>query len=331
MNRAMFWINAARKQSLPQSLIPALLAVAIVCKSPSFSWSLSIWAVLGVVCTHLAMNLFDDYFDFRTKGTAIRENLAYAGIRARLGKCAYITSGETDLRGLLKAAITFAILGMIPAVIITFYRGFATLWFALVIGVLGIFYSAKPFALSYRGLGELVIGFIFGPLLMAGVAFYAGGELSDSVFWLSIPVGFLVANILFVHSIMDFEPDRSVGKMTLAVKIGSPQRMIFVLGGFLTFPFLTIFGAVLMGKLSLWYCTILLLVPMVIGLFNLMRTYVKNPQALIVRKFWMGPMENWERIEKTGISWFMIRWYVARNILVLYCFLVLVVSLIISR
>ncbi len=38
--------------------------------------------------------------------------------------------------------------------------------------------------------------------------------------WLSIPVGFMVAMILYYQSLSDIEPDRAVGKFTAAVRLG---------------------------------------------------------------------------------------------------------------
>ena len=63
------------------------------------------------------------------------------------------------------------------------------LLFCLSAGFLGVFYSAPPLKLAYRGLGEPVIGLIFGPLLMLGVYYSACGDMDASVLWISLPFG----------------------------------------------------------------------------------------------------------------------------------------------
>ena len=62
-----FWYNNARPKALPQSMLPAVLAVCMAAGSPGFSLSLASMAVAGVLFGHLGMNLFDDYFDYREK------------------------------------------------------------------------------------------------------------------------------------------------------------------------------------------------------------------------------------------------------------------------
>lgn len=46
-----------------------------------------------------------------------------------------------------------------------------------------------------------------------------------------------MANILYTHSIMDFEPDKSVGKMTLAVLLNNKKAMLLILISFFIFAF----------------------------------------------------------------------------------------------
>ena len=60
-----FWLHNARYIALPQSLLPALLAICMAMQTDSFSWQLAIIAFIGVAFVHLAANLTDDYFDYR--------------------------------------------------------------------------------------------------------------------------------------------------------------------------------------------------------------------------------------------------------------------------
>jgi hypothetical protein len=63
---------------------------------------------------------------------------------------------------------------------------------------------------------------------------------------------------------------------------------------------------------------------MACSLFSLMIEFVKNPEKKFSPRFWMGPMGDWERLEKAGIDWFMIRWFSARNLLTLFCLIIIV-------
>ncbi|MDR0230809.1 MAG: prenyltransferase [Dysgonamonadaceae bacterium] len=326
MNIIRFWFNNARPTALPQSLFPAILAVCMASVSGNFSLYLGILAVLGVLFGHLSMNLFDDYFDYKVKGTDFRDKMAREGFRARIAKCEYLTSRKATLKQLLIACFVFSAISLLFASIIFIERGVVILYYVLALTVLGISYSGKPLKLSYRGLGELMIGIIFGPLSMTGVYYSACGMFNWAVVFISIPVGLLVANIVYVHAIMDYEPDKKVGKMTFAVLLGSKKRMLGTLLAILVISYLSIFTGIFLKYLSLYYFLTLFTLPMAISLYYLMREFVRHPQRKFDPKFWMGPMSNWEKIKEIEIDWFMIRWFSARNFLSFFCLIIIIAT-----
>jgi len=324
MNIIRFWFDNARPTALPQSLFPAVLAVCMASVSGNFSIHLGIFAVLGVMFGHLSMNLFDDYFDYKVKGSEFRDKMAHEGFRARIAKCPYLTSGQATLKQLLVACFVFGFISLVFATIIFIERGTVILYYALALAILGISYSGKPLKLSYRGLGELMIGFIFGPLSMTGVYYSVCGAFDWSVVFISVPVGLLVANIVYVHAIMDHDPDKKVGKMTFAILLGTRKRMLGVLLAILVISYLSIITGVVLKYLSPYYLLVLLTLPMAVSLYYLMLEFVRNPQRKFDPKFWMGPMGKWEGIKAIQIDWFMIRWYSARNLLSFFCLIIIV-------
>lgn len=328
MNTIRFWIKNARVQSLPQSVLPAVLALCLAIPFADFSPLLGILGILGVVCGHLGLNLFDDYFDYRKKKTDYRESMVHEGFRARIGKCIYLTSGEATLKDLLLASSTFSVIALIIGAVILYFRGEGILYFMFLTAFLGISYSGAPLRLSYRGFGELLIGLIFGPMVMTGVFYAACGVINSMIILISIPVGLLVANILYVHSILDFHPDKKIGKYTLAVLLDNPRKMLVVLSIILFAPYLIITFGIVKGYLSVWFTLLVLTLPMAIALFHMMISYIQNPTQKFSPSRWMGPMNNWQRIEAAGIDWFMIRWYLARNLLSSFCFIVMILSFI---
>ena len=328
MSAISFWLNNARKTALPQSMLPAMLAACMASQVENFSLPLAILSVIGVALAHLGMNLFDDYFDYKKKGATIRTELANAGIRARLAKCDYLLSGKASVKDLLIAATCFCLLASIIGILISVWRGEGIFWFILVAGFLGISYSGIPFRFSYHGLGELLVGIMFGPLLMAGVFYASCGALNSAIWIVSIPVGMLVANILFTHSIMDYEPDKRINKMTLAVLLNNKRWMLLASALFIFSPYLFILFGVINKYLSFYYLAVFLTLPMGLGLFYLLNRYTSNPKETFVPKFWMGPMENWDRIQAAQIDWFMIRWMLSRNLLSFFCLIIVIISFI---
>ncbi|MDR2140136.1 MAG: prenyltransferase [Tannerella sp.] len=327
MNTVRFWIRNARSKALPQSLLPAVLACCMASQKESFSVWPAIIAVLGVIAGHLCMNLFDDYFDYRIKGAEFRDVLARKGFRSRIAKCPYLTSGQTGLKQLLRACLAFGAVALGAGFVIFLFRGYPVLWFALLAAVLGVSYSGGPLRLSYRGLGEVVIGIMFGPLLMSGVYYSACGQLDRTVAFVSVPVGLLVANIVYAHAIMDYEPDREAGKMTLAVLLKSKRRMLAVLLLLLLAAFGCMAGGIATGGLSPFYLFTFLTLPMAVGLFYLMVEFVRHPEKQFSPQLWMGPMGDWKRIREFRLEWFMIRWLPARNLLSFFCIIIIVITL----
>ncbi|MDR1372984.1 MAG: prenyltransferase [Dysgonamonadaceae bacterium] len=330
MNNIKFWFKAARPQALPQSMMPAVLALCLASEFEGFSLLPGLFAVFGVMMGHLGSNLLDDYFDYRKKCQNYREQMVHEGFRARISKCAYLNKGEATVRQLLVACIIFCAISLSFGAIVWYYRGINIIYFAMIASFLGISYSGAPLRLSYHGFGEVIIALMFGPLLMTGVFYSACGSLSPLIIFVSIPVGLLVCNIVYVHSILDFEPDRKVGKMTLAVLLNNKKYMLTALAVILFAPYLIVaLSLILYFKESLCLILTFSTLPLAIVLFRMMIEFTGNSQKKYEPERWMGPMPQWAKYREAGIDWFMIRWLLARNLLSLFC-LSIIISWIIS-
>jgi 1,4-dihydroxy-2-naphthoate octaprenyltransferase len=88
----------------------------------------------------------------------------------------------------------------------------------------GFFYSNKPIRWSYRGLGEILIGFCYGWLPIAAGFFLFTGFFSPQIFLLSIPVGLSIFNVILINEFPDEDADRAIGKKNLVVRFGK-ERM----------------------------------------------------------------------------------------------------------
>ena len=250
MKKLKIWLQNARMVSLAQSLLPAILAMIMAINEQDFNIFLAILAVLGVVSAHLGMNLADDFFDYKVNTAESRKELSRQGIRARIVKYPYLTSNESTLQDLKKAIMLFLLFAAIMGgIILTVRFNWLIVLIAFLTLFLGISYSGFPFKFSYIGLGELVIGIIFGPLLMMGVYIASANRLDSSVVLASIPVGLLVVNILFTHSFIDKKADESANKMTFArlLKTNKANLTASVLFNFI--PYLIIVAGVVLKYL----------------------------------------------------------------------------------
>ena len=297
MSKLIYWIQNARAYALPQSVLPALVAVFMAVGNQNFSIGLSIVAVLGVMLAHLSVNLFDDYFDYPFHSEDVREQTVAEGQRARIAKSPYLTSGEVTTRELFIVASLFGLAALLLGCIVFVTRGLTPLYIALAAGFLGFFYSGKPIRFCYHGLGELVTGLIFGPLLMIGVHYSACGTLNTGIY------------------VVDATADHKVGKKTLSEVLKIRPLQLAASAVFNFTPYIILLISLINGSLHPVFATIFLIFPLSITLFYLICQFCYHPEREYARKWWYGPIEHWDVISENHLEWFAIRWFLARNIL----------------
>lgn len=328
MGKIKFWINNARPISLPQSMLPALTAVALSVGAGNFSVIAAIASVIGVACLHLGMNLLDDWFDYKVGSAEARQSVANEGFRGRMIKYPYLTSGEATPAQLLKAICCIMGVAAVMGLIVMYLRGPMILGWVAACLVIGVSYSGWPLKLGFRGLGEMVIFIMFGPLMMTGVYYAITGTLDWKITWLSIAVGLLVTNIVYSHSVLDAIPDQKMGKKTMAHLMGSGKGQIFLSALLNTVPYIMVVIAVVLGQLHPAFLAVLLVFPMSIWLVGSLNDHVTGKDVELEPKKWMGNMGDWEKYKQAGIAWFLLRWLNARNIVTRFCLILIVVNLI---
>lgn len=330
-----FWIRNSRALSLPQSALPALLAMVLCISQPTFVWWIAVLAIFGVCIGHLGMNLADDYYDYK-RDSRIRSTLSSNSIRARIDKCSYIQNGDATIDDLRKAMIIFlAIAGLLGAICVIaqfVINGYQSAIWIIVYALLGLFiginYSGGPLKLCMHGLGELVIGTMFGPLLMLGMqAACTGIAFSWPMAVLSIGIGFLVTNIVFVHSVMEVNADGELGKMTFARLLRHRSIMLTFVVIFAIVPYFLIGLGILLGWWSAWYLLSLLTLPMSIFLVIYLGKFVYGKPTNDNPRKWMGPMPEFEIYKEAGMDWFLIRWLLARNIVMYFCLIIMIIEI----
>ena len=356
MSQIGFWIKNARSISLPQSALPCLTAIVLCIGQEGFVWWLALPVLLGICAAHLGMNLADDYFDYK-HDPRTRANISSSSVRARMEKCHYLgerqeAKGERQEKATLSelgwAIVGFlgfaALMGAIALVGQWLVHGWQATIGIVIYALLGLFvginYSGKPLELGYHGLGELVIGLMFGPLNMLGVqAALTGTPFSWQMLCMSIGIGCMVTNIVYVHSVMEVNADAELGKMTFARLLFEAKRrkgdeargkrlMIVFIGLFALIPFAMLALGIAMGWWSPWYLLTIITLPMSIYLIHSTRLFAYGLPRNDTPRWWMGPMGDWEGYKKAGIDWFLYRWLLARNICTFFCLVLMIVHLV---
>jgi 1,4-dihydroxy-2-naphthoate octaprenyltransferase len=291
------------------------------------------------------MNLADDYFDYK-HDSRTRADISSTSVRARMEKCHYLGEGKATVSQLGWAMVGFlgfaALMGGIAFAAQWILHGWQAAMGIIIYAVLGLIvginYSGKPLELGFHGLGELVIGLMFGPLLMLGVqAALTGMPFSWPMLCMSVAIGCMVTNIVYVHSVMEVNADAELGKMTFArlllkavKRLNGEAVMIVFVGVFAMLPFVLLGVGIALGWWSPWYLLTLLTLPMSVYLIHSTRLFAYGLPREDTPHWWMGPMGDWEKYKAAGIDWFLYRWLLARNICTFFCLIVIIVQLVVG-
>jgi 1,4-dihydroxy-2-naphthoate polyprenyltransferase len=210
------WYQASRAPFFVATLIPLVLAAVIAHREGD--WNPVRWLVIcfASFLVHMNTNLANDYFD----------HLAGADSGDSIGGSRVLQEGKLTLSAIRRAMIVFYFLALACGFWITWV---SQVWWLPLVMVFSffssLFYTAPPVRYGYLGLGELSVGLNMGPIMVAGTASALANGFVPRAVWLSIPIGFMVAMILYYQSLPDIEADEAVGKRTIAVRLGKPAAI----------------------------------------------------------------------------------------------------------
>jgi len=210
---------AARPQYLGASVAPILVGSALgYATSGSFSLGLFVLATLAIMALHAGANVTNDYFDHVTQNDWVNKNPTPFS-----GGSRFIQDGRLSPKATLLAGLAYLAIGSGIGLLIVFLtRSLFVLGIGLA-GVLGaFFYTAAPIQLGYRGVGEVVIGFLFGILPVFGAYCLQARSISMLPLLPALIVAILIFLVIFINEFPDLPADRQVNKRTMIVAFGVP-------------------------------------------------------------------------------------------------------------
>lgn len=205
------WLLATRPASLTAAVVPVLVGTALVAEQ-AFRPGLFVLALLGSMAIQAGTNLVNDYYDYV-------QGVDHAG---SLGPSGVIQRGLLSPSAVRTGGFALFVIGAALGLAIVAFVGWPVLALGVASVVAGYAYTAPPFKLAYRGLGELTTFSFMGVAIVMGAAYVQTGAWSWDAFLVSLPVGLLVAAILHANNLRDIEDDRAHGKRTIASMIGRP-------------------------------------------------------------------------------------------------------------
>ena len=210
-------VRMTRPGFLTITVVACLLGItsADACGHPPHPWTVLATLVLAVLA-HAAGNVINDVHDAQSGADAGNTS----GIFPFTGGTRLIQLGMVSVRQTRDLARALMLLVVPGGLALALWSTPALLW----IGALGLLlawaYSAPPLQLMSRGLGELTVAAVWSLVVIGADAVQRGSVFIIPVFT-SISYGLLIANILLINGVPDANSDASVGKATLAVRLGA--------------------------------------------------------------------------------------------------------------
>ena len=160
------WMVIMRLPFLTATLVPILLGAAVASQlGYETDWIYFAMTMFGGFLLHIGTNTSNDYFD-HTSGT---DEANYNYMVPFSGGSRSIQMGLISAKGMLNVAIITFALSALVGIPLIMKAGVNILYLGIIGFLSGLFYTAPPFRFASRkGMGELLIGLNFGPLMVTG-------------------------------------------------------------------------------------------------------------------------------------------------------------------
>lgn len=204
------WWRLLRPHTLTAAIMPVLIGTAMAVVDGKINVPLFAAMLTASVLIQSAVNMFNEYFDFK-RGLDTAESIGIGGV---------IVRREIDERIVLRTAMAF----FLASALLGIYICEKTSWWIAIAGstsmAVGYLYSAGPLPLAYTPFGELAAGILMGPMIVLVAYYIQTSSITVTSVLLSIPISILVAAILLANNIRDADGDRKKGRKTIAVLLG---------------------------------------------------------------------------------------------------------------
>lgn len=234
------WWKAFRFHYASASFMPGILGGMIAWTyDVQFHPGYFLLVMLGLILNHLALNMTDDYYDFRHLVDVFNSHgNPYSGGSGALSK------GLIRPDQMRHVFASFYIIAIGIGIFLGILRGSFVLFFLAFGFFCAFFYTAPPIRFGYRGLGEIAQLLCFGPGIGLGAYYVQTQKLSWEAFWGTLPFGIMLFSMITINEIPDYLEDRKAGKLNLVARFGREAGVrLFILS------LLSAYGAILIGIL----------------------------------------------------------------------------------
>ncbi|XUX00561.1 MAG: prenyltransferase [Dehalogenimonas sp.] len=209
------WVQAARLKFLPQGVFPVIIAGAAAFAAEVFNPLYFIIALLAAAAVQIGLTMFNDTLDFQygTDKSAIETKNPFSG------GSGVLASGRVKPKQAMTVIVGLYVFALICGIFFAFAAGIESLYIAGIGAFISIAYSARPFRLAYRGLGELAMLIGYGPVLTAWAYFVHTSSVPLDIVLVGIIPGLCMWTMILINEIPDYPEDKAAGKKNLTYRL----------------------------------------------------------------------------------------------------------------
>ncbi|MBS3997446.1 MAG: prenyltransferase [Hydrogenophaga sp.] len=214
--RTGLWLRMTRPLFLLLTVVACVLgtATAAACGC-GLDLSLAAGATALAVLAHAAGNVLNDLHDARNGADASNQT----GLHPFTGGSRLIQTGAVSERQTAELAQALCVFLLPAGLLLAVMTGPGVLLLGLAGMALAWAYSAPPFRLMSRGLGELSVGLVWF-LVVIGADYVQRRQFFPIPAAVALSFATLVAALLLANGFPDRAADAQVGKQTLVVRLG---------------------------------------------------------------------------------------------------------------
>ncbi|MEE9420688.1 MAG: 1,4-dihydroxy-2-naphthoate octaprenyltransferase [Desulfatiglandaceae bacterium] len=272
MSSIALWWRAVRPFSFTVSVIPPILgAVLAVLGNPGLeiNWFRLILTLIGCMTAHAGANLLSDYYDYKVH--VDRED-TFGSSGLLVGK---IMQPKQIFKG--GVIVISVALGIGLYLVSVTPNGLFLLGLIFIGGILGVFYTAQPFAFKYRALGDIAVFISFGSAMVLGAYYVQVHRFSWAPVLYALPIALLVDAILHSNNLRDIESDEAVHIKTIPILIGEKASK-WVYYGLIFGAYVLILILIVWAGLPMLSLLTFLSLPLAIKLVKMVRDKEKMPE-----------------------------------------------------
>lgn len=205
-----------RPRTLPAAAVPVAAGTALAYRLADWNPPAAALCLAFALLVQIGTNFANDYYDF-VKG---------ADTPDRLGPNRMVAAGLIAPAAMLRAAVAVFVLAFLVGLNLVFFGGWGVIWVGAASIAFGFAYTAGPFPLAYKGLGDLFVFIFFGLVAVSFTFFVQTGFFAPEGWIVGSAVGALAVNVLVVNNYRDMETDARAGKRTLVVRFGRKFALV---------------------------------------------------------------------------------------------------------